>query len=47
MRDWPIWSCEVSRFAWTYDAQEICLLLEGLSCLWEVKAPARKHYRFG
>jgi uncharacterized cupin superfamily protein len=72
VRDWPIWSCEVSSFPWTYDAQETCLLLEGqvtvtpdggepvsfgagdlvvfakgLSCLWEVKVPVRKHYRFG
>lgn len=69
---WPIWSCGVSRFPWTYDAQETCLLLEGqvtvtpeggeavsfgagdlvvfakgLSCVWEVKEPVRKHYRFG
>lgn len=27
--DWPIWSCGVSTFPWTYDAQETCLLLEG------------------
>lgn len=26
---WPIWSCEVSRFDWTYDATEECYLLEG------------------
>ena len=26
---WPIWSCEPSTFPWTYDEQEICLLLEG------------------
>jgi len=26
---WPIWSCGVSRFPWTYDEQETCLLLEG------------------
>lgn len=28
-RSWPIWSCGVSCFAWTYDEQETCLLLEG------------------
>ena len=27
--DWPIWSCGVSTFPWTYDEQETCLLLEG------------------
>ena len=26
---WPIWSCEVSRFPWTYDEPETCLILEG------------------
>ena len=26
---WPIWSCEISSFPWTYDEQETCLLLEG------------------
>mgnify|MGYP006276886811 CR=1 FL=1 len=26
---WPIWSCGVSRFPWTYDERETCLLLEG------------------
>lgn len=67
---WPIWSCEVSRFDWSYDATEECLLLEGkvtveteyetvtfgagdfvtfpagLSCVWDVKEPVRKHYNF-
>ncbi len=70
--DWPLWSCEVSRFPWTYDETETCYLLEGevvvtpeggvpvriragdlvtfpagLSCHWDVRAPVRKHYRFG
>ena len=68
---WPIWTKEVSRFAWTYDEQEQCYLLEGevivetdedsvqfgkgdfvtfpagLSCVWDVKSPVKKHYRFG
>ena len=26
---WPTWGCGVSTFPWTYDEQEICLLLEG------------------
>ena len=26
---WPIWTCGVSSFPWTYDEQETCLLLEG------------------
>ena len=67
---WPIWSCEVSRFDWSYGDQETCYLLEGrvtvevggesvsfgkgdlvvfprgLSCVWDVKEPVRKHYRF-
>ncbi len=29
VRDWPIWSKEVSRFPWTYDVQETCYFLEG------------------
>ncbi len=29
VEDWPIWSCEVSRFPWTYEAQETCYILEG------------------
>ncbi len=27
--DWPVWSKEVSRFPWTYDATEMCYILEG------------------
>ncbi len=26
---WPVWSCEVSEFPWTYDQREICYILEG------------------
>ena len=26
---WPIWSCEVSDFPWTYSDSETCLILEG------------------
>ncbi len=26
---WPIWEKEVSRFPWTYDADEVCYILEG------------------
>jgi len=26
---WPIWTCGVSTFPWTYDQPETCLLLEG------------------
>ena len=29
IRDWPVWSCEVSTFPWTYAERETCLLLEG------------------
>ena len=29
VESWPIWSCGVSRFPWTYDERETCLLLEG------------------
>lgn len=28
-QNWPIWEKEVSRFPWTYDAKEVCLVLEG------------------
>lgn len=27
--DWPIWEKEVSKFPWTYDANETCYILEG------------------
>jgi uncharacterized cupin superfamily protein len=27
--DWPVWEKGVSRFDWSYDAQETCYLLEG------------------
>lgn len=27
--EWPIWTKEVSRFPWTYDASETCYFLEG------------------
>ena len=26
---WPIWTGEVSRFPWSYDASESCYFLEG------------------
>lgn len=26
--DWPIWEKEVSEFPWSYDAEEVCFLLE-------------------
>ena len=29
VEQWPIWSCEIRSFPWTYDEQETCLLLEG------------------
>jgi uncharacterized cupin superfamily protein len=28
-RSWPIWTCEVSEFPWTYDSKETCYILEG------------------
>jgi uncharacterized cupin superfamily protein len=29
IRSWPIWTCGVSTFPWTYDASETCLLVDG------------------
>jgi hypothetical protein len=29
VRQWPIWTKEVSQFPWSYDEQEICYFLEG------------------
>jgi uncharacterized cupin superfamily protein len=29
IRNWPIWSKEISRFDWYYDSEEACLILEG------------------
>ncbi|CAN0101423.1 unnamed protein product [Pylaiella littoralis] len=28
-RDWPTWGCGVSKFPWTYEGTETCLILEG------------------
>ncbi len=29
VKNWPIWTKEVSEFPWTYDSQEICYFLAG------------------
>jgi uncharacterized cupin superfamily protein len=29
VRQWPIWTKEVSEFPWFYDSREVCLFLEG------------------
>lgn len=29
MPAWPIWEKEASSFPWTYDAEEVCFLLQG------------------
>ncbi len=29
VREWPIWTKEVSTFPWTYDANETCFFLAG------------------
>lgn len=29
VRDWPIWTKEVSKFPWIYDTDETCFFLEG------------------
>ena len=29
IKEWPIWEKEVSRFPWTYDSVEECLIIEG------------------
>jgi uncharacterized protein len=29
VREWPLWSKEVSDFPWSYDAEETCYFLEG------------------
>jgi uncharacterized cupin superfamily protein len=29
VRDWPIWTKEISEFPWSYDASETCYVLEG------------------
>jgi hypothetical protein len=29
IRNWPIWEKGISRFPWTYDEEEECLILEG------------------
>jgi uncharacterized cupin superfamily protein len=29
IKDWPIWTCGVSKFDWHYDEQETCYILAG------------------
>ena len=29
MKTKPIWTCDVSEFEWSYDSEEVCLLIEG------------------
>ncbi len=29
IKSWPVWTKEISRFPWHYDAREQCLILEG------------------
>jgi uncharacterized protein len=29
VKEWPIWTKEVSDFPWTYDGEETCYFLEG------------------
>lgn len=29
IREWPIWTKEISTFPWTYDETETCYFLEG------------------
>ena len=29
VRDWPIWTKEISEFSWNYDEAETCYFLEG------------------
>ena len=29
IRNWPIWTCEISEFDWEYNERESCLILEG------------------
>ncbi len=28
-KQWPIWTCEASKFDWDYTQSETCLILEG------------------
>lgn len=39
IKSWPVWEKEVSRFPWTYDSTEECLILEGI--LWWKPAASR------
>ena len=27
--NWPIWTCEISEFPWTYSEKESCYILDG------------------
>ena len=29
IKNWPIWTCEISEFDWEYDDKESCYLLDG------------------
>ena len=28
-KDWPIWSCKISKFDWEYSEEEHCYIIEG------------------
>ena len=28
-KEWPIWSCEISKFDWEYSEEEHCYVIEG------------------
>lgn len=54
---WPIWEKETSRFDWHYDETEdgekvefgkgdFVTFPKGLSCIWDIKEPVKKHYNF-
>jgi uncharacterized cupin superfamily protein len=38
-RQWPIWSCGVSRFEWEYTQTEKCLILEGRVTIHDIDDP--------
>lgn len=40
IRDWPVWTKEVSRFDYVYDGDEECLFLEGEVV---IKTPGGSH----
>ena len=40
-KSWPIWTCDISRFDWSYNQTETCLILEGTVTVTDTAEPGQ------